>query len=369
MQTKLKVLGFFILLLWSFVLIQSFFPIIKSNPVKGAFSPAKDTTLTWQNWWEGCYQKKKNAYWNDHVGFHSDFVRINNQIDFSLFGKVHAKSVIVGKNWFLYEKGYVDALAGRDFRGSVEMNRKIANLSKLRDSLAKQNIPVLVILAPNKARLYPEYLPDSLKIPAADSSNYNICLNSLKKYNIPHIDVSAWFLKLKPTSHYPLAAQYGIHWSKYGVALVADSLTSVLNKMGLYTPKIRYKIKYEKNANILTSSSDYDIGLGLNLITPLPFDSIPYPEFEYIDDKTQTKISPIFLSDSFFWMFMYQDIANALFADKWEFWNYGHEVWKGKDLIKSIDIQTAKSELYHHSALVIIVSEVNIAQFGYGLLD
>ncbi len=369
MQKKLHILGFFLLVAWSFVLLQSLFPLIKSNPVKGAFLPAKDTTLTWENWGNGSYQKKKNAYWNDHIGFHSDFVRINNQIDYSFFGKTHAKSVIIGKNGYLYEKGYVEVLAGRGFIGTLQMKPKIRKLKALQDSLAKRNIPVLVILAPNKARLYPEYLPDSLQIAPVDSSNYNICVADLKKYNIPYIDVSDWFLKLKPTSKYPLFAQYGVHWSRYGVALMADSLTNYLRKQGLYVPKLSYHIAYEKDKDKLTRSSDYDIGLGLNLIFPAPMDSMPYPIFGYEEEATRQKIAPVFLSDSYFWMFMYEGLAQGLFGGKWEFWNYGNELWMNKHLIRNIDIHQAKEELKDNNALILITSEVNIANLGFGLLE
>jgi hypothetical protein len=125
MQKKLTILSAFLLLVWLLPFVQTILPFIKSDKVRGSFVPAKDTTLTLQTWWEGTYQKKKNSYLNDNVGFYSDFVRINNQLDYSCFGELHAKSVLIGKENYLYEKAYIDAMIGRDFKGGALMQQRM----------------------------------------------------------------------------------------------------------------------------------------------------------------------------------------------------------------------------------------------------
>lgn len=365
---KLNILFGFIMLCWLAVPLQSYFPYITSMGVKGAFEPAPDTTFTWRTWWNGTYQKQKNAYWNDHVGFHSDFVRINNQLDYSLFGVLHAKTVVEGKGGCLYERGYITLPSGEHFMGTIKTSRKVRLLSALRDSLAKRNIPVLFVLAPNKARIYPEFIPDSIRFTIADSSNYNVLLTQLKQYDIPHIDVIDWFVKIKPQVPHPLNSLYGTHWSSYGVALFADSLSRYINKIGLYAPKVTYKIRQEKNPLTIMKSSEYDIAQGLNLILPLPgIDSIACPVYTYKEDTTKAKITPVFLSDSFFWMLMNDGVSRNLFSPNYEFWNYGHDVVVEGKPWRRHNIETAQSELYDKSMLIIISSESNMTNVGFGL--
>jgi hypothetical protein len=42
-------------------------------------------------WINGDYQREKEKYFNDQFGFRNDFVRLHNQIGYSLFKKMNAK--------------------------------------------------------------------------------------------------------------------------------------------------------------------------------------------------------------------------------------------------------------------------------------
>lgn len=374
MKNQFQILFYLLLTGWTLFLVNGIVPFYQPDALHGAFTPSQDTVLSWKTWWSGRFQKKMNLYCNDHVGFHPNLVRLNNQIDYSLFSKLHAKSVLIGKNGFLYENGFNRTLEGKDFIGSEAMAKRMRKLKSIQDTLQKQGIPLLVILAPNKTRTYPEFLPDYLPLHPVDSNNYNISLQLLKELNIPFMDVSEWFVKIKSESPYPLFSPYGIHWSRYGVALVADSLTHYLNQNGCYTPELTYTMKYEKDKTKIRASSDFDIGLGLNLMFSIPLDSMPYPEFNYIHQTDCAKSAPLFLADSYYWMFIYEEISRNQFGNQWVFWNYGKEIWTQEVMDKHkpcelINNKLSASELYKYDAFILIISEGNLSKFGYGMLD
>src|SRR5690606_16381177 len=97
------------------------------------------------------------GYINDEIGFKPWFVKIKNQIEYSLFDKVNASNVIVGKNDVLFQDFYISALLGHDFLGEETIKTKVSKLKYVQDELAKNNVQFLFVIAPGKASFYPEY--------------------------------------------------------------------------------------------------------------------------------------------------------------------------------------------------------------------
>jgi hypothetical protein len=77
-------------------LIQSLITLVVIPPLKGDVSLPNNIDLTINTWISGEYQEKKEEYINDAFGFRSLFVRLNNQVAYSLFHKAKANGVIIG---------------------------------------------------------------------------------------------------------------------------------------------------------------------------------------------------------------------------------------------------------------------------------
>ena len=102
-MNKKQILLIVILFMLFIPFFQSGFNITKEWKLKGDVVIAPDTVFTKKKWWSGDYQKLKELYLNDNFGFRNFFIRINNQISFSLFNKAKANSIIIGKNNYIYE--------------------------------------------------------------------------------------------------------------------------------------------------------------------------------------------------------------------------------------------------------------------------
>ena len=102
------------------------------------------------------------TYINDHAPFRDEQVAFNAKLDYHLFHSTDTPTVTLGKNGWLF---YAGQNSTEDFRGlggrSEEWHQTVAGLLNGIDaSLEAQGIEFVVLLAPNKERIYSEYMPE-----------------------------------------------------------------------------------------------------------------------------------------------------------------------------------------------------------------
>ena len=78
----------------------------------------------------GVYQKRLDNKLASDFGFRSLLIKINNQLNFSLFNKVNAKGVIAGKENYLFETTYIAGLV----LGGTEIKSLRAGKASFNDS-------------------------------------------------------------------------------------------------------------------------------------------------------------------------------------------------------------------------------------------
>ena len=119
-------------------LIQNTFNVFKTTyPLEGDVRLPSDVEFKKENWFSGEFQSQKEEYLNSMFGFRSLFVRLNNQIAYSIFNKAKAKGVIIGKENYMYEINYINGYTGLDYIGSIPQDEKIAKISRNGNSLMK----------------------------------------------------------------------------------------------------------------------------------------------------------------------------------------------------------------------------------------
>src|ERR1035437_6178867 len=151
----------FIILLLPFA--EQNFPFIKSGQLLGYFTNAPDVTFSSTKWLDGSYQKEKGDFYNDHTGFRPDLIRLNSQIDFSLFNKPSYGGTVVGKENCLYFDNYIYAYYGKDFMGYNYLFEKSLKLKAIQDTLTKMGKTFVLVYSPCKASYFREYIPEELK--------------------------------------------------------------------------------------------------------------------------------------------------------------------------------------------------------------
>ncbi|MCK9219239.1 MAG: hypothetical protein M0P47_04210 [Bacteroidales bacterium] len=303
---------------------KEFNPII-SKSLKGAFTPAPKPAASCSAFMNGSFQQQYRQNIEDSVGFRPDFVRLYNQIDFSLFSIAHADQIVVGKNNELFSKDYIDGYLGKSVFGKRFMDDKIRMLKYVQNYLWEtKRIMVIVMIPPDKGSFYPELIPDRFLKMERHQTNRDYFTKKAHEAGINVLDFNPYFSALKHTSRYRLIPSTGIHWSDYGSYLAADSAIRYFEKeKGIVMPKMILD-------SIQTSTSprnlDDDINKTMNLIWNAPHEILAYPCYHFVTDTTRSKPAALFIADSYIWGWYHQPIIKNLFRNQ-EIWYYDYAVY------------------------------------------
>ncbi|HTB30623.1 MAG TPA: hypothetical protein VK808_01270 [Bacteroidia bacterium] len=278
-------------------LIQSHLNLFKLTKLSGAYILSDDTTFTMDGWFSGKYQAHKERYLRDTFGLRSFFIRMHNQIAYSLFKKVTAADITFGKNGRLYNTNYLDAYSGKDFVGSQSIDVIMDKLKKVQDRLQEKNKTFLLVFAPSKDFYDPEFIPEGYD--KNDSNNYAICLKIAKKKGINYIDFNGYFSSIRQRSKYPIYSTYGSHWSAYGACLAGDSIINRLE--ALRNTKILHSIWNNNIVNEEANGDELELENELNLLFSFKHENMAHPKITNPPDSTKTKPNILIIGDSYIW--------------------------------------------------------------------
>jgi len=363
----------FILLLILLVtpLLAGRFHFLKEWDLRGDIRNTPKPLFSWRSWWNGTYQDSMNDHLNDSVAGRTWLVRINNQIDYSLFGKLHAREVIMEKNHCLYEQAYIDAYHGRDFKGDDEVRQRLTKLKFIQDTLDRLGTKLILVYAPSKARFYPEYIPDNLRSAVPPGNYYDAFLRIGDSLHIRQVNLNGWFaaIKDKYRGKQLLMSKQGIHWTVFGAMIGTDSLQRFMEKeLHIDMPDVSWKIN-EHSYTTDARDADNDLFKGLNILFPVTSEKFCYPEISVKDDSTKQKPKAIYIADSFFWVVLFNKIIQQTHSD-WQFWYYFHEVWgsnvKDGAMVREMDWPAIMAK---NDCVVILYTEQNLRALGSGFIE
>ena len=206
-------------------------------------------------------------YYDDRLGFRNDLVRAWAWLHIEGLGVSPSDSLLVGKQgWFFFG----DEAAVAQYRGTARFERaELLSwgrvLAERQRWLKERGIPYLLVLVPNKHRLYGQYMPDSLPKVSERSQ-----LDDLVDYLRAESDV--WLLDLRGTLE-DAARQNRVyhktdtHWNDVGAYA---AYRAILQKLAQKLPV------FEDQAPVAVRSFERTTpGLGLPRIVGL---SNAYPE-------------------------------------------------------------------------------------------
>lgn len=372
MENKIKKWLFGTLLLVLLLpLIQFHIPFAESVRLGGFVSSAPDVTLSAQNWFDGSYQERKAAYYNEQAGFRPELIKITSQIGFSLFSKSSYNGTVIGKENCLFFNNYIDAYNGRDFVGPAASCEKMVKLKAVQDTLSHMGKTFLLVYAPNKADYFPEYIPDKLKCTNCGPTNYATYLYLSDSLGINKVNFNTWFIAMKSTSREPLFTKQGIHWTEYAALLAADSLIKYVEQ----TRNIQMRhpewdsVEHTDDAR----GTDDDIAYDQNLLFPTSHDIFAYPHVHFTNDTTRKKPAAIFIGDSFIMNLVKSRVIENVFSN-WEFWFYfrllcnanNDEGLGSNPRIENYDWKTALDKT---DCVIMLYTSIGLTKLGDGFIE
>jgi len=364
-----------IIFLFSFVFIApaiQTFKIVHFKSLDGDFVLSSKPDFTVKNWFSGEFQDQFNKFIEDHIGFRNWFIRLRNEIDYDFFGIPHVGNLVIGKNDVLYQKIYIQAYYGEDYVGDEIIKRKLDKLQVVQDELGKKGIFVMLLIAPGKASIYPEYIPDSLKSKQKNKTNYDEYLKALKQTSINYIDMRHYLKQIKDTSHYALFPKCGIHWSGYAATLVVDTLIKYIERH-TNNSFLQFHSSKGKSTDSEFIFTDNDIGNAMNMIWDLKSWNVYYPTITFDKDTIKKKIDILSIGDSFnqsFWGFY--PFFDKIFGSNSQYWYYNKIVsWPDSLVTKYTLTETLnyKKEIEKRKIILIVTTEQNLNNFGFSFID
>ncbi len=367
MKTVKQLFFLFIILIITAPSIQRVYPFIADEPLHGVFVPAVKPVFSKQTFLSGAYQPKFNKYTEENIGFRCHLVRLKNQMTYSLFNFVNPKGVVIGKNQYLYEPGYILEFTGKSFKGKEYWAEKAKMIKAVQEALQEHGVGFLVVIAPGKATFFPEFIPDRFQPARKYITNTNTAPGYLKAQGVNFINFDDYFLSMKDTSQYPLYAQCGIHWSDYGAVVAIDSIVHYIEKL-----KARKMIEIEIDGFEITDelrSTDYDIGHLLNLFTTLSHYKMAYPKFSFHSSPDVFKPKIITVADSYYSNIFFQGLTfNVYFTDR--FWYYfNKEFTKEKPGGVELNKANLKNDILSQDVIVVFCTDANFDRLGFGFIE
>lgn len=173
------------------------------------------------SWFSGKFQKEYVSWIEARLALRGAFVRTENQISYSLFREVSARAtdrIIRGqKNW-LFERS-----CGKEYVSNPQLPREdvleaCQSIKALQDALESRGITFLVVIAPSKGMVYPDYLPGAyLSSPRPDGpTRREQFLTFLEDMEVNHLDAHALLDGIMEEEGIDVFPSGGTHWNTFG---------------------------------------------------------------------------------------------------------------------------------------------------------
>ncbi|MDD5521449.1 MAG: hypothetical protein PHI84_11575 [Kiritimatiellae bacterium] len=362
----------FFLMLW-LPILQSAFHLLPNAALNGVELKVAPPVFNTANWFNGKFQRKYEKWLSERIGLRSYFVRTYNQIYLSLFRQLPAgkgTQVIIGKDFWLYESPYIRTY-NRNGKTPLEKLRTIvSDLKTLQDKMKIRQKVLLLVIAPSKVEIYPEFVPDGMleSDRQARKTEYDRMLPLLDEYGVNYLDVRKIFMEKKESQPYSLFAMGGTHWNYYGAGMIVELIMAKLGQgLGRKLPGIKCR---SVNIDRKPFGTDNDLCDLLNIWFPK---SITGPQIHPVFDRQDGEYLPnlLFIGDSF--VFTLTDIiCRKKLCSRCDIFYYFKRHFtfmnrKKSNVIDSSAIDWEK-ELLARDAVVIEINEHWLPNIGFGFV-
>ncbi len=232
-------------------------------------------------------QKYVEEWLPRHLPLYSLFIRLNNQIYYSIFKKSYADNsrLIVGKSNQLFEMIYINSYCNRldmPFRHKENLREWANKLKIISDFFEKQGKTFVFVITPSKAEYMPEAIPHRWHCQDAGlSAHIKEMEKLLTERKIRFVNGST--LMKQATQQYQLAMfpRGGIHWNMLGASIETNAIIDVINRDGhIHLQPLHFDYTMQNEAH----GQDKDLMWLLNLLRP---------DYHYPVPKVIYKNSPI----------------------------------------------------------------------------
>lgn len=200
------------------------------------------------------FPERFDKFWSDHFGWRYTLIRSNVLLTRALFEDSEQLRVQIGKERWLFFKGdrEMDYVQHHDPLTEDELAALCGELVANQRELARRGARYVLVFAPNKSTIYPEYLPGY--VTPAPKTRLDQVIEYLEAHypgQVPVVDLRGALLEMKNKVDYLLYERTGSHWADSGayfgyVALMRalDSLDVPVGALPTTDVRVRF-VQYE----------------------------------------------------------------------------------------------------------------------------
>ena len=222
---------------WALVVADTFLPLPNILPkLKGATTPPPSPEWSLTALRTGKTMQAISVWFDAHIGLRSFWVRLDNQIDYSLFHRITHRGagtrLVLGADDWLYEHQYILYATKKSSLTPEECASRIERMRRVEAKLARRGVPLLYVVAPCKVSAYPEHVPSEFferKNPEDIVTGWELASHSLLNSGVSYIDGPALFRCWKREGMTDLFAHSGTHWSYVSALRIWDEIRASLN--------------------------------------------------------------------------------------------------------------------------------------------
>jgi alginate O-acetyltransferase complex protein AlgJ len=221
---------------WNLVAAQ-YFPsrAIKIGPTLGGVTYDAPVVFSWPEIRDGKLQKAIVSRVTDAMPVRPLLIRINNEIQFHLFGELTALNVVRGAKGQLIEQSYLNDYCSRtEGMGAKLATDILPKLKEIQDFYQAHGAVFVYVVTPSKAAHLPEYFVDRVPCPSTPAARAQLVpdyVGALKREGIHIVDTASLIHSLKGAYPFDLFPQGGVHWNDVGGALAVSAVVEEINRL------------------------------------------------------------------------------------------------------------------------------------------
>ncbi len=298
---------------WGAVVVDTFLSLPNILPkLKGATTPPPAPEWSLAALRSGKTMQAVAAWFDAHIGLRSFWVRLDNQIDYAVFGQLVKRGdgtrLIHSPGGWFFEKQYLDFAISKSLVAEDEYRRRIERMRRVEEKLARRGIPLLYVVAPSKVEVYPEHVPAELfrkGRPEQTTTGYEVASPLLRNSGLSYIDGPARYSRWKQEGVPDLFARSGTHWSYQSALRVWEEIRASLN------PRLKHPIPAFAELPSRPGrprGNDRDLLDLANLLWARPYEHmLPKPVLRAQQEVPESQLPRIlWVHDSFGWVLIEQ---------------------------------------------------------------
>ena len=164
-------------------------------------------------------------YVADHFAFRQEMITAGAALDAAVFHVSSEEDVVLGREDWLFYRETLDDYLHTNPLSEQQLFGAARTLALLQEYAQSRGARLYVTVAPNKASLYPEYLPH-VGTPLEGEDDIDRLIPYLEGQGVSYIDLFAPFRETDEVLYYHTDS----HWNMRGAALAHDTLIAGLGK-------------------------------------------------------------------------------------------------------------------------------------------